>query len=188
MTVQTSLDRLRNTLSPRLAALLQRSRVCNEAADILGQTFAGMILKSLARALLDTLMIWCSLLLLAYVMNRLLPERECVACCFVRNADVLIDNAASCCAGHPFFVLRLLAFAMAAAAGSFFSTRMTVSRKFQHSSMVAVGVMFGLSAFLSYTAFPAWLVPVLYIFIFFAMFTGYRLALRKGRGACSTTC
>ncbi|NLF24586.1 MAG: hypothetical protein GX589_02865 [Deltaproteobacteria bacterium] len=173
-------NEVRDRFYARLKTCAAESRVFNEAGDLVGQSLAGTILKPLLQICAHLFFITVAAVAVDFILTRLLHMGACAAECFARPAYIKpLDPATVCCPWDLSVIARAIAGAIILAVGSYSSTRIVHTHKFQNSAILTTGMILVVVLGLRYLSFPWWFGALLVVGVFFSMFAGYRLALRN---------
>ena len=123
------------------------------------------------RVLLDSLIIWCLILLVHAASVVLMPLPVCLSSCFLDHGET------DCCSLHVRVWISLCLYALMIALGSFVSTCLTPRRKLQHSGLLSVVIIFSVVLVSNGAQFPLWEKAAAGAAAFFAMYGGFRLAI-----------
>ena len=143
------------------------SRVGLELRDMYHQFMLGSLLGTILRVLIDVV----AILVLTYITYTLLenisPASQCVFNAF--NA-----NPKKACFLNTELVFRLLPLLLSLAIGSYYSTKLKSSQKFQHSSSVTAGLLVIIIGSMLVYSYPFFSVTCAFVAIFLSTYFGYR--------------
>ncbi|RMG44898.1 MAG: hypothetical protein D6719_01030 [Candidatus Dadabacteria bacterium] len=164
-------DKSKDTSKNNPKAGVIDSRTASSLMTIWREALYGERLKFFGPVLRDLALLWILLIGANYILSKLLPLEESFKSCFKITVNICQVITLSS-------LIHFIVFAVCLFAGSFFSTRLTKTGKFQRSALICALFILTLILALYYFAAPFLLYFVLLPSTFVAFYSGYRLALR----------
>lgn len=157
-------DHKRRTVIERILA----SRGYQENISLVNWFVGGPFDKSLIWVLIDTLIMWCLILLYARLLLVISPNLICLFQC-QKGSEL-------CCDNQPIVLLQLLSLALPVMSASYLSSKLTKNNRFRYSTWLSSLLLVSSACVLTFLGIDLVVVILLLLVLFFANFFGYRLA------------